>query len=166
MPCGCLTCSACVCADVDSCVPYNGNELWTSSLDIPVVTPWRAWMHNKQVAGYATTFESNFQFVTVKGETGGFSRRAVHALPPSHCLAVPCVCICGAVVWSRHRLWPYGASCLRACLRAAAWPCARVGLGRIAILTCCTRTCALQVPQFRPVPALVMFTHFINDTPF
>ena len=54
-------------ADVDSCVPYNGNELWTSSLDIPVVTPWRAWMHNKQVAGYATTFESNFQFVTVKG---------------------------------------------------------------------------------------------------
>ena len=23
-----------------------------------------------------------------------------------------------------------------------------------------------MVPQFRPIPALVMFTHFINDTPF
>lgn len=79
--------------DVDSCVPYNGNELWTSSLDIPVVTPWRAWMHDNQVAGYATTFEQNFQFVTVKG--------------------------------SGH-----------------------------------------MVPQFRPIPALAMFTHFINDTPF
>lgn len=53
--------------DVDSCVPYNGNEMWTSSLDIPVETPWRAWFHNKQVAGYATTFQSNFQFITVKG---------------------------------------------------------------------------------------------------
>jgi len=79
--------------DVDSCVPYNGNELWTSSLDIPVVTPWRAWFHNKQVAGYATTFESNFQFVSVKG--------------------------------SGH-----------------------------------------MVPQYRPVAALAMFSHFLNDTPF
>jgi carboxypeptidase C (cathepsin A) len=53
--------------DVDCCVPYKGNEWWTSSLGLKVEQPWRAWSLDKQVAGYVTTYEQNFNFVTVKG---------------------------------------------------------------------------------------------------
>lgn len=53
--------------DADCCVPYVGNEWWTSSLNMDVEKPWRAWTLDSQVAGYVTTYESNFNFVTVKG---------------------------------------------------------------------------------------------------
>lgn len=53
--------------DVDACVPYPGNEWWTSSLDIPVVKGWRPWSVNKQVAGYVTSYKQDFTFLTVKG---------------------------------------------------------------------------------------------------
>jgi carboxypeptidase C (cathepsin A) len=29
--------------DVDCCVPYKGNEWWTSSLEVPLVKGWRQW---------------------------------------------------------------------------------------------------------------------------
>jgi serine carboxypeptidase-like clade I len=56
--------------DADACVPYNGNEEWTSSLGYPVKSGWHAWKSNGQVAGYATVYDAapgEFQFVTVKG---------------------------------------------------------------------------------------------------
>jgi len=54
--------------DVDACVPYNGNEQWTESLNITVKQGWRAWMVDQQVAGYVTTYDLNgFAFLTVKG---------------------------------------------------------------------------------------------------
>jgi hypothetical protein len=35
--------------DVDACVPFVGNEMWTAGLKLPVVTPWRPWSVDKQV---------------------------------------------------------------------------------------------------------------------
>jgi hypothetical protein len=42
--------------DVDCCVPYKGNEWWTSKVNggAPPVKAWRPWSVNKQVAGYGT----------------------------------------------------------------------------------------------------------------
>jgi len=53
--------------DADACVPYNGNEWWTSNLGVPVAKPWTSWEVDGQVAGYVTNYQYNFQFVTVKG---------------------------------------------------------------------------------------------------
>jgi len=54
--------------DVDACVPYNGNEEWTSGLNITVKQGWRSWSVDNQVAGYVTTYDLNgFAFLTVKG---------------------------------------------------------------------------------------------------
>jgi len=53
--------------DADCCVPYNGNEQWTSTLGIPQTKAWTPWSVNSQVAGYVTSYQMNFQFVTVKG---------------------------------------------------------------------------------------------------
>ena len=54
--------------DVDGCVPYIGNEQWTSSLGFSVKTPWSPWLVDDQVAGYITVYDENdFKFVTVKG---------------------------------------------------------------------------------------------------
>jgi len=53
--------------DVDACVPYNGNEWWTSTLGIPQTTAWTEWLVNTQVAGYVTKYQDNFEFVTIKG---------------------------------------------------------------------------------------------------
>jgi len=60
--------------DVDACVPYKGNEWWTSSLGLPVVKPWRSWLVDAQVAGYVTSYVDDEQlkkngltFLTVKG---------------------------------------------------------------------------------------------------
>jgi serine carboxypeptidase-like clade 1 len=54
--------------DVDGCVPFIGNEQWTSGLGFKVKEAWRPWMVNDQVAGYVTEYEENdFKFVTVKG---------------------------------------------------------------------------------------------------
>jgi len=53
--------------DADCCVPYNGNEWWTSTLGVPETTGWTSWSVNNQVAGYVTKYQSGFEFVTVKG---------------------------------------------------------------------------------------------------
>lgn len=53
--------------DVDGCVPFTGNQAWTSGLGVPLKTPWSPWSVDGQVAGYVTEYESNFNFVTVKG---------------------------------------------------------------------------------------------------
>jgi len=53
--------------DVDACVPYNGNEWWTSTLGISQTTAWTEWLVNTQVAGYLTKYQDNFSFITVKG---------------------------------------------------------------------------------------------------
>jgi len=56
--------------DVDACVPYNGNEDWTSGLGLTVAEDWRPWSAGTVPAGYVTTYETsgpaNFTFVTVK----------------------------------------------------------------------------------------------------
>jgi serine carboxypeptidase-like clade 1 len=53
--------------DADACVPYNGNEWWTSTLGVPQTVGWTAWNVNNQVAGYVTKYQMGFEFVTVKG---------------------------------------------------------------------------------------------------
>lgn len=54
--------------DVDCCVPWSDNQMWTSSLGYAVADPWRPWKVNGQVAGYVTVYsENNFTFLTVKG---------------------------------------------------------------------------------------------------
>jgi carboxypeptidase C (cathepsin A) len=59
--------------DADSCVPYVGNQEWTSSMvDQGVVTelkPWHPWYSDVKgtaPAGYATTYSNNFTFITIK----------------------------------------------------------------------------------------------------
>jgi len=53
--------------DVDACVPYNGNEWWTSSLNFTTTSAWAQWEVDGQVAGYLTNYVDNFQFITIKG---------------------------------------------------------------------------------------------------
>jgi len=54
--------------DVDCCVPYTDNEMWTSSLGFPIKDDWRPWIVNNQVAGYVTVYDNNdFTFATIKG---------------------------------------------------------------------------------------------------
>jgi serine carboxypeptidase-like clade 1 len=55
--------------DADACVPYNGNEAWTKSMGLPLAVngSWHAWKTDDQVSGYATAYEQDFTFVTVKG---------------------------------------------------------------------------------------------------
>jgi len=59
--------------DADSCVPYIGNEQWTTSMvSAGVVTEtkaWHPWYEAKSSAapcGYATSYSDNFQFVTLR----------------------------------------------------------------------------------------------------
>eukprot|EP01061_Rhynchopus_euleeides_P012090 TRINITY_DN216_c0_g1_i1.p1 TRINITY_DN216_c0_g1~~TRINITY_DN216_c0_g1_i1.p1 ORF type:complete len:472 (+),score=190.02 TRINITY_DN216_c0_g1_i1:39-1418(+) len=70
--------------DWDACVPYNDNEAWTSSMGFDVLDAWHPWTYtseddgSKQVGGYATRYQNNFTFITVRGgrhevpETAGF----------------------------------------------------------------------------------------------
>jgi len=55
--------------DADACIPYNGNEAWTKSMGLPLKAEgaWHAWETNEQVSGYATCYEKDFTFVTIKG---------------------------------------------------------------------------------------------------
>ncbi len=74
--------------DVDACVPYTDNEVWTSGLGFDVAQGWRAWAVNGQVAGYVTTYNvNNFTFLTVKG--AGHVRTVPLAL---HSLLVASLC--------------------------------------------------------------------------
>eukprot|EP00054_Salpingoeca_dolichothecata_P013904 m.77893 g.77893 ORF g.77893 m.77893 type:complete len:473 (+) comp20708_c0_seq2:36-1454(+) len=59
---------------LDLCVPYNGNEEWTSDLakeqGLEESAPWHPWFtSNDVVAGYATSYKvdtHNFSFITIK----------------------------------------------------------------------------------------------------
>ena len=62
---------------VDACVPYNGNEDWTSAMAESLgMTPikgevWRPWVVGDVPAGYVTVYDNptgpaNFTFITVK----------------------------------------------------------------------------------------------------
>lgn len=63
--------------DWDACVPYTDNEAWTSGMGYPVSgDPWHPWYfydasikQPKQVAGYATVYQTTFgfTFITIKG---------------------------------------------------------------------------------------------------
>merc|ERR1712070_647045 len=55
--------------DTDACIPYNGNEAWTKSMGLPLLEKgaWHAWITDSQVSGYATLYEKNFSFVTIRG---------------------------------------------------------------------------------------------------
>ena len=57
--------------DVDSAVPYNGGEEWTSGLGFPVKVPWRPWTTDggMLMGGYVQIYEStkNFTYLTVRG---------------------------------------------------------------------------------------------------
>lgn len=57
----------CVCTHTLSRGRYNGNEWWTVSLGLKEVGAWRAWSLDKQLAGYVTSYEQDFTFLTVKG---------------------------------------------------------------------------------------------------
>jgi len=59
--------------DADTCVPYVGNEEWTTGMVgqgvVTEQTPWHPWFESpdsSSPAGYATTYSSNFQFVTLR----------------------------------------------------------------------------------------------------
>jgi len=59
--------------DSDSCVPYIGNEQWTTSMVssgvVSETAAWHPWYESKSAsapAGYATTYSNNFQFLTLR----------------------------------------------------------------------------------------------------
>jgi serine carboxypeptidase-like clade 1 len=52
--------------DVDMCLPFTGTEAWTSSLELPLLRPWRQWHVKGQVAGFNVRFEG-LDYVTVRG---------------------------------------------------------------------------------------------------
>ena len=53
--------------NIDACVPYIGDEAWTSGLGFAVDKSWHQWLLDDQVAGYATTYKNNnFTFITVR----------------------------------------------------------------------------------------------------
>ena len=59
--------------DADTCVPYKGNEQWTTSMVskgiVNETKAWHPWYENTKSsapAGYATTYSHDFQFVTLR----------------------------------------------------------------------------------------------------
>jgi len=52
--------------DVDMCVPNTGSETWTRELGLPLVSDWRPWIVNYQVAGYVREYKG-LTYCTVKG---------------------------------------------------------------------------------------------------
>ena len=53
--------------DVDAQIPHIATERWTRSMGFAVQEPWGYWRHGEYVGGYATRYEFNFTFSTVKG---------------------------------------------------------------------------------------------------
>lgn len=54
--------------DWDACVPYTDNEAWTEGMGFKVADDWHPWTYSiGQVGGYATRYENNFTFITIKG---------------------------------------------------------------------------------------------------
>ncbi|KAF0930328.1 hypothetical protein E2562_031990 [Oryza meyeriana var. granulata] len=67
--------------DHDLDMTFVGTQAWIRTLGYPVVSPWRPWYSNRQVAGFTTVYAHNLTFATVKG--GG------HTAPeyrPKECL--------------------------------------------------------------------------------
>ena len=57
--------------EADLCVPFTDNEWWVRSMNYTVVSPWHAWAvageEGEYVGGYATVYDNNFTFATVRG---------------------------------------------------------------------------------------------------
>ncbi|KAK3157290.1 hypothetical protein QOZ80_2AG0118790 [Eleusine coracana subsp. coracana] len=69
--------------DHDLDMTYVGTQEWIRSIGYPIVSDWRPWFANRQVAGFTRTYAYNLTFATVKG--GG------HTAPeyrPKECLAM------------------------------------------------------------------------------
>uniref|UniRef100_A0A0D9XH65 Uncharacterized protein n=1 Tax=Leersia perrieri TaxID=77586 RepID=A0A0D9XH65_9ORYZ len=67
--------------DHDMDMTFVGTQAWIRTLAYKVVSPWRPWYSNRQVAGFTTVYDHNLTFATVKG--GG------HTAPeyrPKECL--------------------------------------------------------------------------------
>uniref|UniRef100_J3N0G3 Uncharacterized protein n=1 Tax=Oryza brachyantha TaxID=4533 RepID=J3N0G3_ORYBR len=67
--------------DHDLDMTFVGTQAWIRTLGYPVVTAWRPWYSNRQVAGFTTVYAHNLTFATVKG--------AGHTAPeyrPKECL--------------------------------------------------------------------------------
>jgi len=76
--------------DWDACVPYTDNEAWTEGMGLHAEKPWHPWTYTSaddgstnQVGGYATVYNSNFTFVTVRG-----GRHEVPETAPTRALAM------------------------------------------------------------------------------
>ncbi|KAK7410094.1 hypothetical protein VNO78_00615 [Psophocarpus tetragonolobus] len=69
--------------DHDMVVPFLATQAWIRSLNYSIVSDWRQWYYNGQVAGYTRTYSNGMTFATVKG--GG------HTAPeykPEECFAM------------------------------------------------------------------------------
>ncbi|KAK7352493.1 hypothetical protein VNO80_17915 [Phaseolus coccineus] len=69
--------------DHDMVVPFLSTQAWIRALNYSIVSDWRQWYYNGQVAGYTRTYSNRMTFATVKG--GG------HTAPefrPEECLAM------------------------------------------------------------------------------
>ncbi|XP_027903222.1 serine carboxypeptidase-like 7 [Vigna unguiculata] len=69
--------------DHDMVVPFLSTQAWVRALNYSIVSDWRQWYYNGQVAGYTRTYSNRMTFATVKG--GG------HTAPeykPEECLAM------------------------------------------------------------------------------
>uniref|UniRef100_A0A0E0M4W4 Uncharacterized protein n=1 Tax=Oryza punctata TaxID=4537 RepID=A0A0E0M4W4_ORYPU len=67
--------------DHDLDMTFVGTQQWIRTLGYDVVTAWRPWYSNRQVAGFTTVYDHNLTFATVKG--------AGHTAPeyrPKECL--------------------------------------------------------------------------------
>ncbi|VFQ60250.1 unnamed protein product [Cuscuta campestris] len=53
--------------DHDLLVPSISSEAWTKSLNYSILSDWRPWLVNGQIAGYTRTFSNNMTFATAKG---------------------------------------------------------------------------------------------------
>jgi len=55
--------------DFDACVPYTDNEAWTSGMGLKKQKEWHSWTYKNgsQIGGYATVYEGNLTFTTVRG---------------------------------------------------------------------------------------------------
>jgi len=52
--------------DADGAVPINGTLAWINNLNLPLVSEWKSWLYDGQVAGYTSTYQG-LKFVSFKG---------------------------------------------------------------------------------------------------
>ncbi|KAL6876355.1 hypothetical protein ACP4OV_012927 [Aristida adscensionis] len=67
--------------DHDLDMTFVGTQAWIRTLNYPIVSDWRPWHSNRQIAGFTRTYAYNLTFATVKG--------AGHTAPeyrPKECL--------------------------------------------------------------------------------